>query len=214
MVIFLALASSGCQVVLTAGVEARQDGSGVVRAAIGLDDEAALRLGDPTEELRLDDLRQSGWEITGPTKGPDGLTWVRAAKPFATPAEADLAAAELSGPQGPFRDFRLQRERSFFKTRTTFTGLIDLTAGLAGLSDPALDAAVGDFPGRPGAEGLRVRLEAELPGHTESWEPPVGEQLRVRAESETWNIVPVAGAAAAVVLAVAALALTVTRRQR
>src|SRR5262245_50294886 len=86
-VTFLLLAT-GCQVTLTAGIDVRGDGSGFVRAGIGLDDDALRELGDPASELRLDDLRDSGWAVTGPAKEADGLTWVRLAKPFADGEQA------------------------------------------------------------------------------------------------------------------------------
>ncbi|MGH9226376.1 MAG: hypothetical protein ACRD2W_21890 [Acidimicrobiales bacterium] len=223
---FLLLAATGCQVTLTAGVDVRADGSGSVRAAIGLDDEALRELGDPARELRLDDLRQSGWTVTGPEKEPDGFTWVRLAKRFADPEEAGRVAAELSGPDGPFREFTVTRSRTFAKTKTRFTGLVDLSNGLAGLSDAALQQALGDFDLGLGADALRarlgeglgralqVRVEARLPGRSQTWDAKVGEQLRLRLESESWNVRPVLAAVAALGFAAAALAVVVIGRRR
>jgi len=225
-VLVLLFAGSGCQVTLTAGIDARADGSGTVRAAIGFDDEALADVGNPATELRLDDLRQAGWRVDGPRKEKDGLTWVRAAKPFANPAEASRVAGELSGSGGPFRDLHLQRSHSLFKTRTTVTGTIDLSNGLAGLSDPAVQAKLGDadlafdLPGlqrRFGAavdDAVRVRFEARLPGHTQSWEPKLGEQVRIESRSETWNVLPLLGAGAALAFAIAALVVVVAGRRR
>jgi hypothetical protein len=227
LVLVLALlAGTGCQVTLTAGVDASSDGSGTVRAAVGFDDEALAQLGDPATELRLDDLRQAGWRVDGPRKEKDGLTWVRAAKRFATPQDAGRVAAELSGPSGPFRDVRLQRSRSFLKTETSLTGLVDLSNGLAGLSDPDLQAKLGDADlgldlaglrkrfGAGADDAVRVRFEAHLPGHVQTWAPKLGQQVRIDARAASWNVLPVAGAAAALVFAAAALAVTVLTRRR
>ena len=197
-----------------------------MHAAVGFDDEALAQVGDPATELRLDDLRQAGWTVHGPRKEKDGLTWVRAAKRFGTVDEAGRVAAELSGPSGPFRDMRLQRSRSFLKTKTTLTGVVDLSNGLAGLSDPDLQAKLGDADlgldvdglrrrFGPGADdAVRVRFEARLPGHAQTWEPKLGEQLRVESRAEAWNLVPVFGAAAALVFAAAALVVTGVSRRR
>ena len=208
------MAATGCQVTLTAAVEAEQDGSGWVRAGVGLDGEALRELGDPAEELRLDDLRQSGWDVSGPEEEGDGLTWVRVAKRFGTADEAATVAAELSGPDGPFRDFRLERSRSFFKTRTSFSGLVDLSRGLAGLSDPALAERLGDHDlGLDRLrEGVTVKVEAALPGRTQTWEPAIGEQVRMEAASEVWNLLPLLPAAACVVFAAAAVAVLMRRQ--
>lgn len=201
---------------MTAGVEAERDGSGWVRAGLGLDQEALRELGDPVKELRLDDLRQSGWDVTEPKTEKDGLTWVRVSKRFARAEDAARVAAELSGPEGPFRDFRLERSRTFFKTKTSLSGLVDLSAGLAGLSDPALQEKVGDYDLGLDPAGLgqraKVQVEARLPGRVQSWEPAVGEKLRVETASEVWNLSPLVPAVACLVFTTAALAVFIRRR--
>ncbi len=212
------VATGGCQVVLSTGIEARRDGSGLVRAAVGLDEEALRELGDPTTELRLDDLRQAGWEVAAPAKEADGLTWVRLAKPFTDADGAARVAAELSGPYGPFRDFRLERDHSLIRTTTRFSGLVDLTGGLGGLTDQGLRDALGDAapaldPGALRDHGdVRVRVEARLPGEDpQVWEPVLGEELRLSAESEVLNVRFLAGATIAAVLA--GTAVTMVRRR-
>lgn len=225
LVALLLVCATGCQVTLTTGIDVNRDGSGTVEAGIGLDDEALRELGDPGRELRVDDLRQAGWTVTGPGKEDDGLTWVRLSKEFATPSEANRVAGELSAPEGPFRDFRIERQRSFFRTRTTFTGLVDLSNGLAGLTDTDLQTALGgadlglDVAGlrrRFGdglADTLRVRVEARLPGRTQLWEPQIGETLQLQTRAESWNVQPLAAALAAVVFAATALVVVVGRRR-
>lgn len=212
------MVTGGCQVVLTTGIDVRRDGSGLVTAAVGLDDEALRELGDPTTELRLDDLRQAGWEVAAPAREADGLTWVRLSKPFADADHATRVAAELSGPDGPFREFRLERDRSLVRTTTRFSGLVDLTGGLAGLLDQGLrDVLGGEAPGLDPAaladRDVRVRVEARLPGQDPHvWEPVPGEELRLSAESEVLNVRFLGGGAAAVVLALVAVLLL--RRSR
>lgn len=233
----LVLLGTGCQVVLTAGVDVGRDGSGIVRAGIGLDDDALARLGDPATELRLADLRQAGWTVTGPAKEKDGLTWVRATKRFSDAAGAAGVAAELSGPDGPFRSFQVVRTRGFLHTSTRFTGVVDLTKGLAGFSDPDLAAKLGGALGldadalraRLGADAdkeLQVRVEAHLPGDTKSnatsrgaggtlvWQPALGKQLAVDARSSALNLVPLVPAVVALVFAAAAVVAAGLHRPR
>ena len=233
--LLLLLLSTGCQVALTAGVEAKPDGSGRVRAGIGLDEEALREIGDLSQGLRLDDLRQAGWEVSQPRQESDGLTWVRISKSFETVARAAQVSAELSGPEGPFRELRLERTRTFFKTRLRFTGLVDLSNGLAGLNDPALQERLGDANLALDLAGLqqrfgdalnrtvRVRVDAKLPGEVKaegatpidggvSWQPVVGEQVQVSATSESWNVRPLVPALAALLFAVAGLVAVLVRR--
>ena len=184
-----------------------------MRAGLGMDADALRQLGDPAKELRLDDLRQAGWTVTGPSKEKDGLTWVRIAHSFASPAEADRVAAQL-GP--PFRDLTLRRQRTFLRTKTSLTGTIDLSQGLAAFSDPALQQSLGPGVdlGKVTDENLHVRFEAHLPGQTRTWAPKVGEQLRISARAEKWNVEPIAAAGAALLFALTGLVvLAVTRRR-
>jgi len=220
------LAGTGCQMTLAAGVDARPDGSGTVRAGVGLDGEALRQVGDLAALLRVDDLRQAGWEVQGPEAEDDGLTWVRASKRFADPREAERAMAQLSGPAGPFQDFRLTRSGSLLRTRTTFTGTVDLAAGLAGLVDPELAERLGG--GDPGLDALakaaRVEVSAGLPGSITSnapvtsggravWTPEMGSQLTLSAEGDLRRLASLVYGALAVAAVTVALVLVVVRRR-
>lgn len=192
------------------GVQADRDGSGRVSAGLGLDDEALKELGDPVAELRLDDLRQAGWVVTAPQR-EGGLTWVRATKRFQAPEQLAVVAGELGG---PFRDFRLRRSRAFLKTAIAFTGVVDLTGRLAGLSDADLDAKLGDVRLPAGPDSVRIRVDVRLPGRHATFEPAVGQRLEMEVDSETWNLVPVVPAALSGALLVAAGALLLRARRR
>jgi hypothetical protein len=226
LLVLLAWAAAGCQVKLVAGVDVNRNGSGRVSAGLGLDAAALKELGDPAAALRLDDLRQAGWDVQGAHKEDDGLTWVRASKPFADPARAGATLAELSGPGGPFRDFRLVRTRSLLRSRTTFTGVLDLAGGLAGLSDPDLAGRLGDVDlgldlaglrtrfGDDLAKTVKVEVAAGLPGKVTTnapgrqggravWAPALGQAVALRASSQALRVDPrllVAAGAALVVL--------------
>ncbi len=62
---------------------------------------------------------------------------MRASKPFTEPEQVPAILAELNGPGGPFRDFTVTRTKSLTRAKTTFTGTVDLAAGLTGLADPS-----------------------------------------------------------------------------
>lgn len=233
----LAWASTACQITLAAGIEVGRDGSGRVEAGVGLDAAALAELGGPAPGLGVDDLRRAGWEVVGPRKEDDGLTWVRASKPFADPAQAATVLAELSGPDGPFRHFRIVRTKSLTRSTTTFSGTVDLSRGLTGLSDPELAAALGDVDIGLDLEGLRrrfgpdlaraVRVEvtAGLPGKVTSnapardgdrarWSPELGQSLQLEAAGSALRLDPRLIAAAGGALAVVAAALTAALRRR
>lgn len=182
-----------------------------MRAGLGMDDDALRQLGDPVKELRLDDLRQTGWTVAGPAREKDGLTWVRIAHRFASATEATRVAAELGE---PFQGLTLRRQRSFLKTKTTLTGSIDLSKGLAAFSDPALQTTLGGTDlGVLTDENVHFRLEARLPGQTRTWSPKLGEQVRISAAAEAWNVEPILAAVAALVFALAGFVVLVTTRR-
>ncbi|MDP8936507.1 MAG: hypothetical protein M3O23_02025 [Actinomycetota bacterium] len=224
--VVLLVAGTGCQATLAAGVDVRPDGSGTVGAGLGLDAAALREVGDLAAVLRVDDLRQAGWEVEGPKPEDDGLTWVRASKSFADPPEAERAMAQLSGPDGPFRDFRLTRAGSLLRIRTGFTGTVDLTRGLAGLVDPDLLERLGGDPGLDAlTSALRVEVAADLPGKIRSnapttaggravWTPEMGSQLTLQADADLRRLAPIVYGTLAVAGAVAALAVVVVRRRR
>ena len=149
----MGLLAAGCQVQTTLTVHMDDDGSGTVEVAVGLDDEALGQLpdldssgvGDPadlTKLVRADDLKATGWELAEPEVEGD-VTWLRATKPFGTPAEAAQILTELTGPDGGLRDFRLERSRSFGSTSYEFAGTADLSGGLEAFGDSGLAAEIG-----------------------------------------------------------------------
>lgn len=238
--VVVALALVACQVRVTAGIDVGADGEGTVRAAVGLDADAVKAVGDLAAALRVDDLRAAGWQVDGPRQEGDGLTWVRAARPFSDVEEANLALSELSGPDGPFRNLSFERERSFLRTRTRLAGTVDLSGGLTGFADADLRDLLGDtilldaegLKGELGADidqAVRVQFEARLPGSVRSnaperagdrsvWRPAVGQQLTIEASSSGLRI-PVALIVLAAALLVAVvvggfLVLGTLRRRR
>jgi hypothetical protein len=195
------LACSACQVTIAADVEARADGSGVIRAGVGLDRQALAQVPRLAEQLQVDDLRRAGWRVVGPRREPDGLTWVRASLPFATPAGAHRAVAQLTGPAGPFRGFMLTREGARFRSRVRFRGTVDLATGLEGFADAELERRLG--AANPGVDAatlkrrfgvdldrlVKVQVTARLPGSVRSWRPRVGgPPVRLDASSESWDL--------------------------
>lgn len=235
----LAWATAACQVTLATGIEVERDGSGRVTAGVGLDAAALAELGDPAAGLSADDLRRAGWEVQGPRKEDDGLTWVWASKSFAGPEEAAAVLAELSGPDGPFRDFRLVRTKSLTRSTTTFTGTVDLSRGLTGLSDPELAGALGDVDigldldglrrrfGDDLARAVRVEVTAGLPGKVTTnapardggrarWAPELGQTLQLEASGSALRVDPrlIAAAGGALAVVAAGLLLALRRRRR
>ncbi|MCX6511140.1 MAG: hypothetical protein NT081_10080 [Actinobacteria bacterium] len=153
LVVFVA---AGCRVQIETKIDVGLNGKGTITQGIGFDDAALKRVGDPAQALRADDLVQAGWEVDAASKEGD-LTWIRVHHSFATPEEGSALLAQLSGPDGPYRDMFITRSGGFSSTSVNVTGQIDTTAGLAMFGDQQLATTLGgDASG-----GLLAKIEAE-----------------------------------------------------
>lgn len=221
---------SGCQVTVALGIDLEADGSGEVRTVVTLDRAAAARA--PDLQLRTDDLEEAGWTVEGPDPGENGSVVITARKPFRSVEEAGQVVDEVSGEGGPFADFRLTRDSSFLRTRTSFSGTVDLTSGLEAFSDDDLGARLGSPLGVDRTQldvanrAFQIRVQVNLPGEVAGnapvvadngalWRPQLGERAALRASSEAWNLSRIAFAAVALLgaLALAILAVRHLRRR-
>jgi len=172
----LALLASACQVGVEVVIDVGEDGSGLVSVGVSLDDEALAEVQPLEGMLVTADLEDAGWTVTGPEVEDDGLTWLRASKPFNASEELTPIMEEIAGPDGAFRDFVLLREKAFAELDFTLTGLVDLTGGPAAFSDAAVEALLGeedDVEARLTAleetygsidQNVSVTLQVNLPG--------------------------------------------------
>ncbi len=244
----VALALLGaCQLRTELNVTVDPDGGGTVELGIGLDDDALERHPDLGQDvadggvLDVGDLVDGGWEVTGPAREADGLTWLRARQDFGTPEELATLVDELAGEDGPFRDFRVERVDAFASTEYRFGGTVDFTRGVEGVTEDAeLAEALGAEPldlleERLGAavdELVQVQVAVRLPGEVASnaptrasngavWRPSVLERESVqlaatgtveRTERLVWVAVAVAAAFALVCLVAVRLVLRARRR--
>ena len=237
----LVLLAAACDVRTEVLVDVEESGAGSVTVSVGLDADAVARLPDLDELVLMDDLDTAGWRVTGPDRDAGGTTWIRVEKSFATPEEGTAILTEISGPDGPFRDFVITRERELARTRLGLDGSIDLTGGLSVFSDAALAQSLEGQPlgepieqiearlGEGVAEVFSFELAVRMPNDVESnapagaegeavWAPGLADTAptEVEASSEVWrrnSVVAIVVAAAALVLLLAWLVVTLTRRR-
>lgn len=244
----VALATSACRVDVRVGLDADADGGGRVRASAVLDGDAVERLvgeaagdpgtSDPATRIKVDDLREAGWTVTGPTPTAGGGLHVVVSHDYDDADEARRLLAELAGDPGPLRDVVVRQDRGFFKTTTEFEATLDLAAGLGAFTDPQLREALESTPEAPlgitteqlerqlgGALERMLGLEVavRLPGALTSnapmsttdgarWTPRLGEEVALEARSERWNIANIAALALATAAGLALATLLGRRR--
>ena len=242
LVAVVILLSGACKVRTNIGIDVKEDGSGTVTVEVGLDDDAMKKVPHLEESLRTADLTAHGWTLTGPVKEDDGFTYVRVSKPFANPEEAVKILTELSGTDGPFRDFTLTRSRSFAHTKFHFTGTIDFTKGIESFSDSGLAQ---ELDGKPLGDDIKAieqrindtldnvfqfQVRVRMPGGVTSnaptqaingavWQPRLSEtgpvRLEASSDSSRWASIlgSIAVAVAVVGLVVVLPVLFVLRRR-
>jgi hypothetical protein len=179
LAVVVVLVAAACQVQVATTVKVEPDGSGTVTQAVGFDASALARVGDLRQQLRVADLEAAGWTVDEPVT-EDTTTWVRAHHDFADADEANVVLAQLSGPDGPYRELAVTRTSSVFSTTTKVSGTMDLSAGVAMFGDPQLTQTLGADgsgglvakiqaeEGRPVREMVDVSMTVDLPGADET----------------------------------------------
>jgi hypothetical protein len=177
---------SACHVKVQVDTKVSRDGSGTVTVAVGLDHDALSRVGDLREQLHVADLKAAGWTVTGPTVDSDGYTWMRATKGFDDPSQVGEVMSEVNGADGMFRDWKVSKSTSPWSTSWSATGTIDVSKGVAALSDPQLDHALGSTgyrgvidaiekrEGQPIDKMVDVQVSVEVPGGSKVYAPTLG----------------------------------------
>ena len=228
----LLLVLTACSVDATVTVKVRDDGSGDVTAVVTADAEAVQAAevggGKLEDRVRLGDLPAAGWTVEPWVRNPDGSATLTLRKPFTSVDEIPGILHELNGDHGPLQSSAFTRTRSFFSTKYTATGAIDLGAIGTGIADDpelvqqlqaqgidvaGIDAQLLDQLQR----ALSVRLVVELPGHEPvTFEPAAGATASVDVSSsvqDTRRVLLVAIAGGLLVLAMV-VALWPRRRKR
>lgn len=206
---------AGCEARTGVEVHANPDGTGRVEVVVTLDKEAATRAAGTSP--RTDDLTRAGWDVAPSKRLPNGGLEYRASKRFDSPDDAARVLREVGGADGPLRDFKLERTRTFLKTHTKLTGTVDVRRGAASFGDDELTKLLGGQPlgveatrTAPLDQAIKLDVIAKLPGGTTRASASSGQRVAITADEEQWNARSIAFA----VLAIAALAAFVVTLRR
>lgn len=145
----------GCRMEAAVRVEVDPDGAGLVTVAVIADAAAVTLVPELREGLLVDEIRDAGWVVEGPTARGDGGVEVRALKRFESASQLPLILDELVGPGVIFSDVELTQDRSFGQTDYAFTMSVNPTPPLEVFSDEALAGVLdGNYFGRSTEELL------------------------------------------------------------
>lgn len=192
VLLLVALVTTSCRADLSVDVDVEPDGSGVVRAEVVIDAEAADQLLDLDREsgggIPTRDLVEAGWEVEPPVRSDDGSVTVTATKAFGTTSQFAEVMNELSGDSGLIRNFTLVRAQSFGRLDYTVNGVIDPINGFSSFTDSDLETSLTrsleSIAERYGADeqDVSVALSVTLPGELQ--EDQSNGQQQESAETE------------------------------
>ncbi len=164
----------------------------------------------------MSDLAAGGWTVADWVRAPGGSATLRLSKRFTRVSQVAGIVGEISGPDGPLHDFTAGRDESFFSTKYTVTGNVDLKDLKTGvLSDQALvqqlagqqvDVATIDAQLLTEIrQAFALHVDVQLPGSRTEVSPAAGATARVDASSSVTDderVVLLAVAGGLVLLAV------------
>ncbi len=150
---------ASCRVDTRVDATVNNDGSGILRTTVTLDDEALARLGGvngATHQIPVADLERAGWNVSAWTRGPKGTT-LTLTHPFHGQADLSARLADLVGPKGMLRDAHLTHQRGWFRSHDALSMVVDMRAPQTGIGSDA------DLRARMQAAGLDpAALDAQL----------------------------------------------------
>lgn len=136
---FLVIVLAGCRVDSTVTIDIEGNGGGSVQVDVELNQEAFERIPDLDQQLQVQDLRNAGWDVVGPTSTDEGGRLISATKTFASPEDLPVVLSEI----GAFNNVSLTRTREFGATTWTFLGDVDITGGVDQFGDAELGSLLG-----------------------------------------------------------------------
>lgn len=228
LVLLLAVLLSACRVETTVSIKVEESGGGTVQVVANFDAEAWEAL-EAEQDLRLDDLSDAGWQVSGPNVDESSSVTLDASKEFASAKELGDVLAEVSGPDGPYARLGLSQHESFARSRYRLEGVLDGSMGVLGLAESDVTEALGGLPygtdlealeaslGAPVGSFVTLNLHVDLPGaratDAPGWSTNLAAEtpLGVLTTAQVWHAKPLLLAAAAVVFALLFVVLVVAK---
>ena len=171
-----AIVLSSCRVDTSVLLVVKPNGSGTVTVRAVADAALVAKAPNLAADVRVTDLKEAGWKVSGPTGGDDGSLSVELSRSFRTPAEATAILAQINGPNGPLHAIGLARTGSSTNSTWTLTGRLEVAGGMKAFADDNTVQLLGGAPyaddikamGLDLGDAVGVSFNASLPGKVAS----------------------------------------------
>ena len=146
LLIAAALTLTACKVDASVDIAMKPDGTGSITLTVTADQQVVQQASGLADDLRFDDAKAAGWQITGPTNTSDGGLQVVLVHDFATAEEATALLRSLNGSGGPMHDVAITRSVTDKEITTALTGVLRVDGGLDAFADADVLKAIGGTP--------------------------------------------------------------------
>jgi len=171
-VLVAAVLLASCRVDTDVTLKVKPNGSGTVSVVVTADADIVAKSPDIKSDVRVDDLKEAGWKVTGPVDTDDGGVTITLTRSFSGPIEATAILNQINGTRGPLKQLVVARSGKDTNSTWTLAGKLEVNGGLEAFADDAALALLGGGPyvGEFNATGLDlgkvvgVTFNAELPG--------------------------------------------------
>lgn len=171
LIVIAVMLLAGCRVDTTVDIAMKVDGSGTITVTAIADAGVVTQAPGLAEDLRFDDAKAAGWDVTAPTPTSDGGLQVQLTHGFANPQEATALLQSMNGSGGPLHTVTLTRVLDDRGTTVSLSGSLRID-GLAAFADPDVLAAIGATPyaeqvaasNTSPSQAVGVTVRADLPG--------------------------------------------------
>lgn len=171
-VLVAAVLLASCRVDSVVTLKVKPNGSGTVSVVVTADADIVAKAPGIKTDVRVDDLKEAGWKVNGPTDNEDGGVSITLTRSFSGPIEATAILNQINGTRGPLKQLVVTRSGKDTNSTWTLAGKLEVNGGLEAFADDAALELLGGGPyiGEFNATGLDlgkvvgVTFNAELPG--------------------------------------------------
>jgi hypothetical protein len=163
---------ASCRVDSVVTLKVKPNGSGTVSVVVTTNADIVSKAPGLKTDVRVDDLKEAGWKVTGPVDTDDGGVSITLTRAFNGPLEATAILNQINGTRGPLKQLVVTRTGKDTNSTWTLAGKLEVNGGLDAFADDAALELLGGGPyiGEFNATGLDlgkvvgVTFNAELPG--------------------------------------------------
>ena len=167
---------ASCRVDSVVTLNVKPNGSGTVSVVVTASADIVAKAPGIKTDVRVDDLKEVGWEVTGPIDTDDGGVSITLTRAFNGPLEATAILNQINGTRGPLKQLVVARSGKDTNSTWTLAGKLEVNGGLEAFGDDAALQLLGGAPylgeftatGQDLGKVVGVTFNAQLPGIVEA----------------------------------------------